>query len=612
MASPFTGIDPEFLKQIQDMMQAMGPSEEDKRAARQHALLTAGLGMMANSTGPTMVGIGRGGLLGQNAYNQELQFNNQQRTANMAQINAYQNLAMQMANRKMMADALGGGQDTQPGPPQAFQAPGGASSLMNAGAAGQDAATSALPTQIPGPQAQNLRARLVNANLINVNGGGKDMSEAIKLKFPDPISMREGADAYDPATQTWTPGVRPPPGSYYDRTNNTFVPVNGGQQAIAAGLALPKAVDLAYTPQIGIGPNNKKGVVGTSLESMFGDGQLPYGAPSPFTGATKAAIDSGQLTNTNGKLSVSPAAQAKRDAISVSVLNDELAQAQRRLAAGDQSAAGDIADIQKTIAARTGPKGSAAVAPPAGRQFVQTELTPEQSASSADLAEYEKSVNEEAKNGLVGQAKLDTLAPMFNRFTPGPWVPAKAAVANVAQQPMFGSPGRAVADFMIPDSAHALPAIAAVNKLAVELTAEQSKVFGSREGQQVIGMIKSAMPSAELVPGAPQVIITALGGLNTWRAKTQEAMAAWKADPRHNGSVEGFQEYWNKTNPPTNYVPMKELEAIIGGSAEAKPTGPLVKNATAIYKAQQAIKGGADPAAVKARLRAAGVDASGL
>jgi hypothetical protein len=163
---------------------------------------------------------------------------------------------------------------------------------------------------------------------------------------------------------------------------------------------------------------------------------------------------------------------------------------------------------------------------------------------------------------------------MFDRFTPGPTMPIRSGIASYAQE--VPGVGRAAADFLVPNSAQALPAIAAVKKLAVEMTAEQSKVFGSREGQQVIGMIKSALPSIESVPGAPQIIMQSLSGINQYHSETEQALARWKADPSHNGSVAGFQESWNATNPPSKYVPMDKLEAIVGGSPQAAPPAKSV------------------------------------
>jgi hypothetical protein len=80
---PPSGID---LSAIQALLQQMGPSEADKEAARRHALLTAGLGIMQNANLNPIRAAGYGGLLGQQAYNQELQFGSQMRSQNTGQI----------------------------------------------------------------------------------------------------------------------------------------------------------------------------------------------------------------------------------------------------------------------------------------------------------------------------------------------------------------------------------------------------------------------------------------------------------------------------------------------------------------------------------------------
>src|SRR6185312_16118725 len=165
MASPFGGIDPQLLAYIQ----AMGPSEEDKAAARSHALLTAGLGMMQNANMNPIRAAGYGGLLGAGSYNDELKQLAAQRAQNMGVAMQVQNMMRQQQLAKQMMDALNGegGPQTQPGPPQSFQAPGGAATLMNSGVAGTAPPTNALQTQVtapPNPMAT--RDRLVNANLI--------------------------------------------------------------------------------------------------------------------------------------------------------------------------------------------------------------------------------------------------------------------------------------------------------------------------------------------------------------------------------------------------------------------------------------------------------------
>ena len=66
------GLDPDTLKQLQSVMAQYVPSDDEKTTARNHGLLAAGLGMLANSYKPPAVAIGSGGLLGVQSYNNEL------------------------------------------------------------------------------------------------------------------------------------------------------------------------------------------------------------------------------------------------------------------------------------------------------------------------------------------------------------------------------------------------------------------------------------------------------------------------------------------------------------------------------------------------------------
>ena len=110
--------------------------------------------------------------------------------------------------------------------------------------------------------------------------------------------------------------------------------------------------------------------------------------------------------------------------------------------------------------------------------------------------------------------------------------------------------------------------MAAMEKLTVGLTAEQSKVFGSREGQQVIGMIKSAMPNVAMVPGAPETIIKSQMAVHQWFIDRDQAMQQWLNNPQHHGSTEGFAQEWNAVHPVSSYIP--DLPAL-KNIAEGKP-----------------------------------------
>ena len=263
---------------------------------------------------------------------------------------------------------------------------------------------------------------------------------------------------------------------------------------------------------------------------------------------------------------------------------------------------------------------------------VQTKLSPEQNKNSEELGAnagaYRTAIGQSSK----AQAELGLMKQTLNYFQPDPTLPARAQIAGYMQA--VPGVGNTLANAFVSNSATALPAIAALEKLSVGLTAEQSKVFGSREGQQVIGMIKSANAHAGMVPGAPEVVIDAQNGLHQAIIDKGQAALAWKNDPANHGSLDGFSEQWDASHPVSSYVPnMPALQNIAEGkppgaprASSATPSGvgaPPQKAAAAqpvnrtaigmtILNAQKAIKAGADPVAVKQRMQAAGIPTDGL
>lgn len=217
----------------------------------------------------------------------------------------------------------------------------------------------------------------------------------------------------------------------------------------------------------------------------------------------------------------------------------------------------------------TGTQSQPGAAPaPVPSAPVQTKLSPEQTKNSQALGDDLSSYREQVSKSSNALAQLDEISSALTYFKPGPTLPMRAKAAGYAQEiPLVG---RSLADSLVPNSAAALPAIAAMEKIGVGLTAEQSKVFGSREGQQVIGMIKSAMPNAEMVPGAPQIIVDAMKGAHQWSIDKGVAAQAWVKDPAHHGSLDGFSTVWDTTHPVSAYV--KNLPALAAIARGMPPT----------------------------------------
>jgi hypothetical protein len=245
--------------------------------------------------------------------------------------------------------------------------------------------------------------------------------------------------------------------------------------------------------------------------------------------------------------------------------------------------------------------------PPAQSGGVVTKLGPEQTRNSESLGAEGAAYRDAAAQSSKGLAELGQIRKTLDYFTPGPTLPARAKLAGIAQDVPFGL-GRTVADALVPNSQTALPAIAGMEKFGVGLTAEQSKVFGSREGQQVIGMIKSSMPNAGMVPGAPQLILDAQMGIHKYIIDKAQGAEQWKQDARHNGSLDGFSEAWDRTHPVSSYISnLPALEALSQGKqlgAAKEPSYSIAPAAKGNITVQQVLKSGT--AEQKAKLAAKG------
>src|SRR6185369_2021886 len=77
-----------LLGQLQPLLSALGPSEEDKHAARMRAIGAAGFGLMGTPRGNFWGGVGRAGLLGGASYNQDLHDIGQQKQQSLGQLTA--------------------------------------------------------------------------------------------------------------------------------------------------------------------------------------------------------------------------------------------------------------------------------------------------------------------------------------------------------------------------------------------------------------------------------------------------------------------------------------------------------------------------------------------
>lgn len=92
MAGLMDYMDPDELQRILAMM---GPSADDKKQARSLGLLSAGLALLGTQKGREMEGIGRSGLLGVGAYQNELQDLSRQKFQGIGARSALMNMGQQ-------------------------------------------------------------------------------------------------------------------------------------------------------------------------------------------------------------------------------------------------------------------------------------------------------------------------------------------------------------------------------------------------------------------------------------------------------------------------------------------------------------------------------------
>lgn len=520
-------LSPDLGAEIQGLLAQFQPSQAMQDQATRRELMAMGLAMLGARRGSELSTFGNAGLLGLQAHDDYIK-NQQAMTAqNMQMVMPMLQLAQRQQYAKNLSDAFGQAYQSTP---VDTQLPAG--SVGGSGMGGGTAATfgpSSQPGPVTGPTA-NVPAYQANP--------------AVRLKLAQLSAQGKALGMPDISGDVKL--MFPDP-----------IRVNAG-----GGVYNPITQQIAMTP---------KSVDG-SLPVQGPDGSWAY---QPVGNAT-SALAMPTVTKNLANLATQP---------QTGVLpgNGEGIVGTRLGALG--GATGPYSFLNNVLA---GPQASnAPAAQPQPRAPVQTKLSPEQETNSKALGEQAADYRTAMDQSSKAIAQLDQISDTLNYFKPGPTLPMRAKIAGYAQE--LPGVGRTLADTLVPNSATALPAIAAMEKFSVGLTAEQSKVFGSREGQQVIGMIKSAMPNAEQVPGAPETIIEAQKGVHQWIVDKALAAQQWLRDPANHGSLNGFSEAWDQTHPVSSYVGnLPALANIAKGlppSAPREASGPITTgtpNATQI------------------------------
>ena len=375
MASPIGGIDPAILDQIKQLMAGMGPSEEDKHAARSHALLTAGLGIMQNANLNPILAAGRGGLLGQQAYTDELRFEQQQRAQNMAgvaqmfpllQKSAFMNLGQQYLNGGSGAGIPGLPQQGPTVTPQAGVAPSTAAQFgpmngMPTGSMGMPPAPLSVPAgtaadQVAGYYSPADPRREAPPGVLGLAFGSGDPKIMVDTltKFSQDVPGRNGmvfSPVGRPKYQITDAGIQ-----YFnpDGTPGRFI-ANGAantnaaaQRAGAVAGATTGAQEAAKQPyafDVGIpGPNGRP--ISGYRNSIFGQPPVSSAPPQPqYTGATQAAVDAGQIPPRGVKMADWKAAiadAANNPGATLNYMDPSGAQTQSPMPGSPQAATGAV------------------------------------------------------------------------------------------------------------------------------------------------------------------------------------------------------------------------------------------------------------------------------
>lgn len=558
-------IDPQTLEQLKAFIAMMQPQQKTIDQAKNNRLIDFGLGLMGARKGSEWATIGNSGLNAMQNYNKDIAAQQAQQGQNVSQAMQMMQLANQ--NRTLNQNTQFGNQllgKTSPvAPPSAI-------SLGQSGA---------MPSLSP----TNANADTLSAvQTASQPAGQTARQQLLDMGVPE-IAIQ--AAAMSPNPQAAVQSLVEKFGAPTAGRPNSFMFVGGKPKYYNA----PAPAGMTYVP-------DESSPTGTKLVQVP-DAQRGYAAAAAipdlvkrFTTPQTGVVAGGGkgIVGTEGDALFGPGGVL--GALS-GVVN------------GQQSAA--PAQPQPAPAPPNSPRGR-----------VQTDLSPEQRTDSEALGAEAGAYRSAAAQSSKAIAELGTIKQTLDYFTPGPTLPARASIAGVAQE--VPGIGRYIADALVPNSKTALPAIAGMEKFAVGLTAEQSKVFGSREGQQVIGMIKSANANAGMVPGAPQLVLDAQLGVHQYIMDKAQGAEAWKAEPAHNDSLKGFSEAWDREHPVSQYVHnLPALQNIAEGKPPGAPrndtpaTGPAATPSYAIAPAargnatvQQVLKNGT--AEQKAKLAAKG------
>lgn len=543
---------------IKGLLSQFQPSPEMVNAANQRAKLDFFLGLLGAPKGAEWQRIGDSGRSALSDRDNYIKTQQGLLAQNVQLAMPLMQFAQRQQFAKQLSDAFG--QASQPMPVNTTVSAG------NVGGGGMGGGTAAMfgqgsqPGPLSGPTANvpayqaspNMRQRLAQLSVQAKGLGLPDISPDIKLMFPDPVSLRPGGYALDPATgqTTYMPklpegtdAVRNPDGTWSLR------PVAGAIPAISAAASAKSGGEAA--------------------------GKLPYTfqeVPNGIGGTTKMPSDVA-MNVLRGQSGAVPAGPASPSAPSFGPDTPQLSDAAKAAANAPLPRSSGIGN---TLA-------------PDALKYRETR--------ASELAQNLSQFTTEARGATEANAVLEDLKKQVQSFTPGAMIGAGRRIAET----LIGAGMPENSPFVQWFSRGAVGAVQASDKDTLLLQTAMTKSLGSREAAQVFMNLLKANPSSGMTPQGFAKVIDFMEGNNNWKIQRASDALDWTGSPLNkSGTLEGFEEWYNKNKPPTSFIAhLSGAPNAVDNAAQGRGYGVNVARGAATPNAPPKTAPGAPMAAVQ-------------
>lgn len=374
-----------------------------------------------------------------------------------------------------------------------------------------------------------------------------------------------------------------------------------------------------YAPQIGPGMQPTRGengqvasvdlipgylqgqaAVNAAVSGGKAAGALPFEKPSVVNtpGAPTLMTPEQQIRAATGRspldTQVSPQVQSARNAEQMKILQAELQNASPQ----------DAAQIKTQLAALQRAQGG-------GQPFSYSSggapgLTLQDNTAQAAQTELGQGIGKEAStvftNGAAsvqGKRLLAGMTDMAKSFDPSKTQPMRSQLAQWGVG--MGLDENSVNKILNTNTGD----IQGITSAAIQMAGKLTRQTDAQPSQLQFLKTLESMPMAERTPQGFARITDYLNSMHDYNIDKMVALQQYLG--QNKGDPSGFEADWA--------VKSRDLPFVWNNppaGAQGKPPQNLQRNQTAIYRAQQAVKAGKDPAAVRQRLIEQGFDPSGL